>query len=82
MNKPKDRMPIDSNGYWYGCCEIYYENGELDCKGVCFHGDRNGYFEDYDGIINKDYTGYYLNHIKISKDNKQGYCYTWNKQEL
>jgi len=67
------------NGMYYS--EVYWDNGKLGWKGVFTSSGRLGYFEDYnkDGSVYKDYAGYWMNSNKASDDNKEGYCYIWDK---
>jgi len=80
---PKDIAPHNNKGERHGYCEFYWGNGELWDKGIFINGHRYGYFEshDRDGSVWKYGTGYYLNGDRINMDNKEGYCYIWNRKE-
>jgi len=84
MSHPKDIAPINKGGFWHGYCKEYHDNGQLMWEGVCVNGGRCGYFESYwsDGSVDKYWTGYWMNGNRISDNNKQGYCYIWDKREL
>ena len=77
----KDILPTNKEGF-HGYCEWYWSNGQLGWKGTCSNGFKYGYQEQYrrDGSVNKDWVGYFLDDNRISKDNKEGYCYIWNRQ--
>jgi antitoxin component YwqK of YwqJK toxin-antitoxin module len=81
---PKDILPKDKNGRYYGLCKMHCRNGQLDFKGVYFNRGWYGYCQKYvdDGSADEYYTGYYMNGCLITKDNKQGYCYIWNTKEV
>ena len=59
-------------------------------KGSCVREYKYGYIEvyTYDGMIDEDYTGYFLGSRwedrkeRISRDNEEGYCYVWEKKEV
>jgi antitoxin component YwqK of YwqJK toxin-antitoxin module len=85
---PKDILPKDKNGELHGYCEKYHENGELWYKGVYIRGMAYGYIATYnrDGSVDDYFTGYYPDGVLardfISKNNPEGYCYTWNREIL
>jgi len=76
----KDILPVNKEGKWDGYCENYWDGGSLNWKGVYVNGEAYGYFESYRRYgIQDDYTAYWLKNVKVSYDNKEGYCYIWNK---
>lgn len=67
MKKKKNIEPTNDDGNLNGYCEVYFDNGNLDYKGIFINGDEHGYqesyFEDgklfYKGLIIKDkFIGY------------------------
>jgi hypothetical protein len=58
-------------------------NGHLIWRGMVNNGKLQGYitFGYSSGNIDKIRTGYYLNGDRISKENKSGCCYIWNRHE-
>jgi len=80
---PKDITPRNNKGKLHGYCEFYYDDGKLIWKGVCVNEKRYGYNTySFDGVIDKYGTGYWSNDTRISSDNKEGYCYVWNKNDV
>lgn len=63
----------------HGWCEWYHENGKLWQRCVYINDCIHGYFESYDKDGSLDWVGYYLNDVKISEDNEEGYCYIWGR---
>jgi len=62
--------------------EAYFSNGKLYCKGVFVDGNCYGYHVGYneDGSVYDYWTGYFLGSgYRISIDNKEGYCFIWDK---
>jgi hypothetical protein len=88
VSHPKDILPEDENGDWHGYCESYWNNGNLIWRGVIFHGIWYGYFDEYneDGSVDEEGTGYWLSgrcrNDRISRNNVEGFCYIWNREEL
>jgi len=77
---PKDILPKNEEGNWHGYCEQYWNNsGDLMWKGVRVNGLRYGCHEEYNGGVYEYETGYFLGGIKVSVDNKEGYCFIWCK---
>ena len=46
-------IPTNEIGQPHGHCELYWHNGNLESKGNCINGRRNGLWEYYspDGIL-------------------------------
>jgi hypothetical protein len=83
MSHPKDIKPRDEDGKLHGYCEKYWDNGKLDWKGACSRHFWFGYIQVFNNNTNRSgRSGYFLDGFKVTKDNKEGLCYTWNKQEL
>jgi len=61
----------------------YYANDKLDWKGIRINGHWYGCIKsyNYEGGLD-DLTGYYLHDEKVSVDNKEGYCYIWDRDEI
>jgi hypothetical protein len=79
MSHPKDIELRDENGKLNGYCEVLEDSGKWWVKGVFVNDTPYGYHYDDQMFSRK---GYWLNGCKISIDNKQGYCYTWNTKEV
>jgi len=82
----KNIEPKNSKGLWHGYVETYHANGKLRWKGVYFTRNMYGYHANYweDGKI-LDRSGYFLGGTwdhKVSDDNKEGYCYIWDREAL
>jgi len=77
----KDIIPVNEEGKLHGYCEKYWITGQLLRKGVYANGKLYGYYEwcHRDGVIDKDWSGYFLGGIKVSDTNKEGYCLIWLK---
>mgnify|MGYP003339700369 CR=1 FL=1 len=43
----RDKTPINEDGQWHGHWEIYYDNGQLELKGLFVHNKRHGFHERY-----------------------------------
>ena len=65
--RKKNIHPLNDAGEFNGYCEIYYDNGQLDYKGVFINGREHGYQESYFNngrlfykglIINDKFVGY------------------------
>jgi hypothetical protein len=81
----KDITPRDDNGHLHGYCKVYHENGKTGREGVDVHAKEYGYHKFFyanSGNLIEKWSGYYLGGERINGDNKQGYCYTWNRKEV
>jgi len=80
----KDIIPTNKEGNWDGYCKGYWSSGKLWHKGVWVNGKRYGYHVEYwaSGSVKDDGTGYFLDHKKVSRHNKKGYCYIWERKEI
>ena len=68
----------DVEGKLHGYCERYWRNGELWWKGVMVNNEAYGYIEGH-SVVGHSWTGYFFKGDKISRDNKEGCCYIWNR---
>jgi len=84
MSYLENIMPLNSKDEKHGYCEIYHKNGWLCWKGVKVNGKDYGYFEEYneDGSSCEKDIGYFLDDVKVSRYNKEGYCLVWNIRKI
>jgi len=84
MNDSKNIVPKNEAGQLHGYCKRHYSNSQLAMKGVYIDGKLFGYIEEfyYNGSIWEEWTGYFLNDVKVSDSNESGYCYIWDKAVL
>ena len=75
-----DIEPINEKGNKHGYCEIYWDDF-LWISGIFVDDKKYGYIKDYDddAFLDEKDSGYYLNNVKISSKNEEGWCYVWNR---